>query len=70
MDMMGNDLSPYARKIQHGLALANRRLLEWDARLEREVVVGALDGTCTERPAAEVLQEARESDWWQEHFGE
>ena len=69
MDMMGNDLSPYAQLIQHGLAVANRRMLEWNARLGRHMVIGAPDGTCAEQPAQGLLDEARRSPWWHDHFG-
>lgn len=68
MDSANNNLSPYARLIQHGLAQSNRKLLEFDAALGRTLIFGRLDGSFEEVSAADFLKEVRESDWWKYHF--
>lgn len=70
MDSAANKLSPHARQLQHGLALANRRMMETAAKMERTLILGTLDGNYQERPAAELLGEAHGSSWWHEHFEE
>ena len=59
MDSAANKLSPHARQLQHGLALANRRMMETAAKMERTLILGTLDGNYQERPAAEF----HESGW-------
>lgn len=68
MDSTVNKLSPAAQTLQHGLALANRKMLETAAALGRNLILGDLDGGYTERPASELLNEARQSPWWHENF--
>lgn len=68
MDSTVNKLSPAAQTLQHGLALANRKMLETAAALGRNLILGDLDGGYTERPAAQLLDEARKSTWWHENF--
>ncbi len=68
MDSAVNNLSPHARLLQHGLALANRRMMETAAKMERTLVLGTLNGEYRERPARELLDEAQASPWWEEHF--
>ena len=68
MDSAANKLSPHARQLQHGLALANRRMMETAAKMERTLVLGTLNGEYRERPARELLDEAQASPWWEEHF--
>ena len=70
MDWNGNRLSPNAQILQHGLAIANRHMLEMAAALGRDLVIGSLDGGYAERSAAELLEETRRSEWWHEHFDE
>ena len=68
MDSAGNKLSPYARMVQRGLAMSNRRLLEWNATLGRTLILGQDDGSYEERDARTYLEEARTSTWWTENF--
>jgi len=70
MDFGNSKMSPYAQLIQHGLALANRQLLEKDAALDRRLILGQLDGSFEEKNAREFLEEAKTSDWWKQHFEE
>lgn len=70
MDLGKNKLSPHAQEIQYGLALANRRLMELDTALGRDLILGSLDGTPQQRPACELLNEAHQSNWWKEFFDE
>ena len=44
-------MSPFAQKIQRGLALANRNLMEYDSALGRTLIFGQQDGTYKEVPA-------------------
>ena len=53
--MMGSEMSDYARQIQHGLALANRQMMERHAKLGQSLIIGALDGTWQEVDAGEYL---------------
>lgn len=68
MDFSKSNMSPYAQMIQHGLSLANKRLLELDAALDRKLIFGHLDGTFEEKDAKEFLEEVKLSDWWKENF--
>jgi hypothetical protein len=70
MDFGNSKMSPYAQLIQHGLAMANRRLLETDAALGRPLILGHQDGTFEEKNAREFLNEAMTSEWWKIHFEE
>ena len=70
MDLSNNRLSPEAVKIQHGLAMANRRMLEVAAALQHNLILGALDGGFEEKLARELLEEVKDSEWWQKHFKE
>lgn len=70
MDWTANNLSPAAQALQHGLAMANRKMLENAAALGRSLILGDLDGGYSERPATELLKEARQSQWWHENFEE
>lgn len=70
MDMLGTELSEHAQLIQKGLALANRRLMERDALLEKNLILGQPDGTWVEVPALQLLEESKKLPWWQENFSE
>lgn len=70
MDFGNSKMSPYAQMIQHGLALANRQLLEKDAALGRQLILGHMDGSFEEKNASDFLEEAKASDWWKLHFEE
>ena len=37
--MMGSEMSDYARQIQHGLALANRQMMERHAKLGQSLII-------------------------------
>lgn len=68
--MMGSEMSDYARQIQHGLALANRQMMERHAKLGQPLIIGALDGTWQEVDAGEYLQESKSTPWWSKHFSD
>lgn len=68
MDLSNNRLSPEAIKIQHGLAMANRKMLEVAALLQRNLILGNLEGGFEEKSARELLEEVQSSEWWKEHF--
>jgi hypothetical protein len=68
MGLNESKMSEAAQQLQNGLALANRRMLEKAAALGYTLIIGDLDGGFQERPAAEVLEETRRSEWWHEHF--
>lgn len=68
--MMGSEMSPYAKRIQHGLALANRKLMERNALLGDSLVVGSLDGTCKNVDAKDFLKESKDLPWWKENFSD
>lgn len=61
-------MSADAQRLQGGLALANRRMLETAAALGRNLILGNLDGGYEERSAAELLEETRQSKWWHDNF--
>ena len=61
-------LSPYAKRLQHGLALANRKMMYRASRFGYSLVIGRQDGTCYEKDAAQLMDELRETPWWSEHF--
>ena len=68
MDSKKTEFSEHAACIQHGLALANRRMMERAARLGYTLVEGREDGSFEEYPAEQLLHVAQHSAWWQEHF--
>lgn len=61
-------MSPFAQKVQHGLALANRRLMELDTALNRTLIIGQQDGTYKEVTAKKLLKESESLSWWKENF--
>ncbi len=65
---MESSMSPFAQKIQRGLALANRNLMEYDSALGRTLVFGQQDGTYKEVPASEILKESKSLKWWKDNF--
>ncbi len=68
MDTTENNMSPFAQKVQHGLALANRRLMELDTALNRTLIIGQQDGTYKEVTAKKLLKESESLSWWKENF--
>lgn len=70
MDSKKTELSAHAATIQHGLALANRLMMERAAAFDRTLVEGKRDGSFEEHSARQLLSGAQRSRWWQEHFGE
>jgi len=61
-------MSPFAQKIQRGLALANRNLMELDSALGRSLIIGQQDGTFKEVPASKILKESKSLKWWKDNF--
>ncbi|MBO4487153.1 MAG: hypothetical protein J5729_02200 [Bacteroidaceae bacterium] len=61
-------LTPYARKVQHGMAVANRKMMTRASVFGYSLVVGAPDGTCSEKDARQLMDELRETPWWKTHF--
>jgi len=68
MDTTENNMSPFAQKVQHGLAVANRRLMELDTALNRTLIIGQQDGTYKEVTAKKLLKESESLSWWKENF--
>lgn len=64
------ELSAHAAVIQHGLALANRQMMERAAAFDRTLVEGNRDGSFEEHSARLLLLGAQQSRWWREHFEE
>lgn len=69
-DTLNSPLSPYARRLQHGLAVANRKMMCRASVFDYSLVIGLPDGNHTEKPAKELLGELQQTDWWTLHFGE
>ena len=61
-------LTPYARKVQHGMAVANRKMMAKASVFGYSLVIGELDGTYSEKDAAQLMSELRQSPWWKQHF--
>lgn len=61
-------LSPYCRKVQHALAVANRKMMQRASIFGYSLVLGTPDGKGTEKDARELMDELRQSEWWAEHF--
>lgn len=70
MDSNEIELSPHAANIQHGLALANRAMMERAAALNHTLIEGCPDGSFEERSARKLLGQAKRSGWWKLHFSE
>ena len=70
--MMHNEynspLTPYARKVQQGMAVANRRMITRASMLGYSLVIGSLDGSWAEKDAAQLMGELRRTAWWKRHF--
>ncbi len=63
-------LTPYARRVQHGMAVANRKMMTKASLYGHSLVIGRPDGTPTEKDAAQLMNELRQSPWWAEHFND
>ena len=61
-------MSASAEQIQHGLALANRKMMETAAAMGRNLIICHPGRTWEEANAKELLEKAKESDWWRKHF--
>ena len=70
--MMHNEynspLTPYARKVQQGMAVANRKMITRASMLGYSLVIGSLDGSWDEKDAAQLMGELRRTAWWKRHF--
>ncbi len=67
MAAMESNMSPFAQKVQRGLALANRHLMEYDSALGRTLIIGQEDGSYKEVAAAKMLKASKSSKWWKEN---
>ncbi len=63
-----SSLTPYSRRLQHGLAVANRKMMTRASIFGYSLVIGGVDGKPREKDARELMDELRNSDWWKEHF--
>lgn len=63
-------LTPYSRRLQHGLAVANRKMMTRASAFGYSLVIGRPDGSPSEKDARQLMDELRQSDWWTEHFGD
>ena len=61
-------LTPYARKVQQGMAVANRKMITRASMLGYSLVIGSLDGSWDEKDAAQLMGELRRTAWWKRHF--
>lgn len=61
-------LTPYARKVQHGMAVANRRMMARASIFGYSLVLGEPDGGYREQDARSLMEELRGSVWWKAHF--
>lgn len=52
-----NPLSPYAKRLQRGMAKANHKMMYRASRFGYSLVIGRLDGTSYEKDAAELMDE-------------
>lgn len=70
--MMHNDynspLTPYARKVQHGMAVANRKMMARASVFGYSLVLGEPDGSYREQDARLLMDELRNTTWWKTHF--
>ena len=70
--MMHNEynspLTPYARKVQQGMAVANRKMITRASMLGYSLVIGSLDGSWDEKDATQLMGELRRTAWWKRHF--
>lgn len=63
-----SSLTPYSRRLQHGLAVANRKMMTRAAIFGYTLVIGAPDGTASEKDARQLMDELHQSQWWKDHF--
>lgn len=63
-----SSFTPYSRRLQHGLAVANRKMMTRAAIFGYTLVIGAPDGTASEKDARQLMDELRQSQWWKDHF--
>lgn len=61
-------LTPYAKRVQHGMAVANRKMMMRASIFGYSLILGESDGTYSEKDALELMNELRESPWWKQHF--
>lgn len=61
-------LTPYSRRLQQGLAVANRKMMTRSAAFGYTLIIGGDDGIPREKDARQLLEELRNSPWWAEHF--
>lgn len=61
-------LTPYARKVQQGMAVANRKMITRASMLGYSLVIGSLDGSWDEKDATQLMGELRRTAWWKRHF--
>ena len=61
-------LTPYAKRLQHGLAVANRKMMPRASLFGYTLVIGTPDGNATEQDARRLLDNLKQSPWWKEHF--
>ena len=54
--MLDKDIIEFGEKLQHGLALAERRMLEEKALRGQDIIVCDNDGAIRRIPAAEAIQ--------------
>ena len=61
-------LTPYARMVQHGMAVANRKMMARASAFGYSLVIGEPDGSCFEKDARQLMSELQGSPWWKTHF--
>ncbi|MDD7100369.1 MAG: hypothetical protein SOT67_01685 [Bacteroidaceae bacterium] len=63
-----SSFTPYSRRLQHGLAVANRKMMTRASIFGYTLVIGGTDGKPFEKDARQLMDELRHSPWWKEHF--
>ena len=68
MSTRNTEMSASAEQIQHGLALANRKMMETAAAMGRKLIICRPGESWQEADAKELLEKARSTEWWKKNF--
>ncbi|MEG1580263.1 MAG: hypothetical protein RR386_03270 [Bacteroidaceae bacterium] len=68
MSIRNTEKSAYAQRIQMGLAIANRKMMETAAAMGRNLIICRPGEKWQEVDARKLLEDAKQSDWWKTHF--
>lgn len=65
-----NPLTPYAKRVQHGMAVANRKMMMRASAFGYSLILGEPDGSYSEKDARQLMSELRDTPWWKQHFND